>query len=250
MSSNRVDVGNWPTTHWSLVGRAGHGGIEERRLALTSLLKIYIPALRRHLLRRPGIRLQNVDDVLQEFLISKLLEREILQLADQNRGNFRTFLATALDRFLLNWIRSQSAVKRKIYEVISLDDQSPSNADTVFMEDTFDYSWARQVLGRAIRLMRSECQKSQRSDVWGVFKGRVLGPSLRNSAPIPYEKLIDRVALKSGVSGSNVLVTARRGFHRCLCQVLSAYQDRESIENEIRNLWRAVARPRARSKQH
>ena len=38
--------GRFPTTHWSLVGRAGQDATENKRQALGELLNRYLPALR------------------------------------------------------------------------------------------------------------------------------------------------------------------------------------------------------------
>jgi hypothetical protein len=43
-------LGRFPTTHWSLVARAGQDGGDARREALDQLLRRYLPALRAHLI--------------------------------------------------------------------------------------------------------------------------------------------------------------------------------------------------------
>src|SRR5580658_7027301 len=139
MPMRSKNIRKWPTTHWSLVGRAGSGGAEARRQALATLLRIYLPALRRHVVRRGMIQPQLVDDVLQEFLVSRILEKDIIRLADQGRGNFRTFLATALDRFLLNWLRYQSAAKRKAIQAKDFNCDLDSQPDKRTPMDSFDY---------------------------------------------------------------------------------------------------------------
>jgi len=245
MPNGSDHAGSWPTTHWSLVGDAGTGGTEVRRQALTSLLKIYSPVLKSHLLKR-GTPKSNVDDLLQEFLLSRILEKNILQLADQGRGNFRSFLATALDNFLRNTYRDQSAAKRRAIQAGALDDDANLPANGATPADSFDYAWARQVLGQAIRRMRRLCAQGNRADIWGVFKWRILLPSLRNVEPTPYGELVAMLHIDSATQASNLLVTAGRMFTRCLRNVLSVYQvSQEDIENEIRDLWRAVSRPGA-----
>src|SRR4051812_38640775 len=88
----------FPMTQWSLVARAGQPPAEARA-ALDVLLRRYAPALRAHLLldRRMSGDRSKAEDVLQGFVADKVLERNLIALADRERGRFRTFLLAALD---------------------------------------------------------------------------------------------------------------------------------------------------------
>ncbi|NLF72215.1 MAG: hypothetical protein GX575_24540 [Candidatus Anammoximicrobium sp.] len=101
----------FPTTRWSLVARAGDEELEARRQALGELVVAYLPALRAHLVYRKGL-VPEQDDVLQEFVAQKVLEKNLFAQADRALGKFRTFLLTALDRFLYNWLRHQQLGRR------------------------------------------------------------------------------------------------------------------------------------------
>ena len=236
----------WPTTHWSLIGRAGSDGGEERLQAIKAIVELYMPVLRRHLRFKHRIAQQQVDDLVQEFVLSKILESRILELADRERGNFRSFLGTALDNFMANWWRNRAAIKRGMNRTVTL---TPELVDREVEEDpgqAFDYAWARQVLGQAMRMMKRECFKKARSDVWKIFKRRVLIPSLKGERPIKFSVLAAEAGVISKTRTKSLLVTANRMFVRNLRNVLNLYQrDEEEIDQEIRHLWRAVAKPRA-----
>jgi len=235
----------WPTTHWSLVGTAGRGSAEERRQALTLLVKSYLPVLRWHLLSRRQIARSQVDDLLQEFLLSKLLVNDIIRLADARRGKFRTFLATALDRFIINRRNYENAAKRSFLRNESLDEIASIPSDNGrTASEMIDFYWARQVLGQAIRRMRADCLNPKRSDMWLVFRGRVLTPTLRNTEPIPFAQLAQRPSIGSVSRASHLLSTANRTFAGALRNVMNAYNEEGDIEEEIRDLWRALSRPR------
>jgi RNA polymerase sigma-70 factor (ECF subfamily) len=243
MQIDSVKARKWPTTHWSLVDLAGSEGASERRQALTSLIQIYMPVLRRHLLSRRGVRPDQVDDLLQSFVLSKLLEQDILRLADQSRGKFRTFLATAIDRFVLNSYRDQNASKRGGQQPAQLSNESNVRDDQPAPVDTFTYAWACQVLGQSIRRMRVACDTNHRPEVWAIFRGRILMPCLRNRQPVAYVDLVAKFGLRSPSQASNVLITANRMFARELRNTIGAYQrDEQDIESEIRDLWQAVSR--------
>jgi RNA polymerase sigma-70 factor (ECF subfamily) len=244
MYINSKRSGFWPTTHWSLLGRAGSGGIEERRQALTSLVQVYLPAMRQHLLFRRNISRDMVDDLLQDFLVSKVLEKDILTLATQGRGRFRTFLATALDRFVFNCFRNNNVAKRTAIKSGPLDEvdlRDLASAEKAW--DIFDAAWARQVLGQAIRHMRRECAKHNRHQLWRIFAGRVLFPALRNVPPVPFERLADDLKLESSKRASTILTTGNRMFAHSLQSVIGTYDSgKADVESELRDLRQIFSR--------
>src|SRR6185295_7108431 len=94
---------SFPVTHWTMVERAGLAEDETtQRQALVQLLTRYMPALKAHLVRRRGIELARADDLLQEFLLTKVLHGELIAEARRDKGRFRTFLLTVLDRFVIS----------------------------------------------------------------------------------------------------------------------------------------------------
>src|SRR5687768_377874 len=139
----------FPATHWSLVEAAGKGTADDKRRALTTLLSQYLPALRSHLVFRRGRAAGDVDDLLQAFLLSKVIERDLVSRADRTRGRFRTFLLTALDRFVSNQMRDARAAKRWA-TTVPLDDAMGCAHSTGPAENAFEVEWARQVLRQAI----------------------------------------------------------------------------------------------------
>ncbi len=231
-----------------MVRRAGCPEADQRRSALSSLLERYLPVLRFHLMSRGRVPRHQVDDLLQEFLLSKIIESEIIAKADQGRGRFRSFLITAMDRFAMNCLRDQRAVKRQLDRSSSLE-AAPDPVDRASSPaDQFDLAWARQVLGQAVRRMQLECKRSARADVWQVFRARVLEPTIRGSDPVTYSELVRRFNLESPTKASNILVTANRMFARVLRTVIGTYErDERDINEEIQDLLRILGRSRASS---
>jgi len=236
----------FPTTHWSLVARAGQDAAEAKRQALGELLTRYLPALRAHLLHGKRLPPEDADDLLQEFVAAKILEKELLGRADAELGRFRTFLLISLDRFLIDRFREDGARKRSPGEgrLRVLGDEAgqlPANQPS----DAFDLAWARNVIDQTVQVMRAECESSGREDVWGVFECRLLGPMLHGAEPIPYEDLVKRFGLQSPSQASNLLMTAKRVFARALRAVVGEYaRESDEIEAEIRELMEVLARAR------
>jgi DNA-directed RNA polymerase specialized sigma24 family protein len=237
---------NWPTTHWSLVGRVGTAIDKDRREAIVSIVRIYSPVLRRQLFNRWRLRHDQVDDLLHEFLLSKILSECILGLANPDRGRFRTFLATALDNFVRNWLRDRDRKKRGGHRNVQLDEGTDLVGSVVAPNDSFDYGWARQVIGQSVRRLRLHCEQANRPDIWGVFRGRILQPSLLGVPPSSYATLVGKFRLESTRRATNVLVTGVRLFKRSVYAVLGQYlSDGHEIDEELHDLWQAVSKAKS-----
>jgi RNA polymerase sigma-70 factor (ECF subfamily) len=233
----------FPTTSWSLVALAGQDD-ETRREALGTLLTRYLPALRAHLIQAKGLAPDRADDLVQDFVANKILERDLIARADQQRGKFRTFLLTSLDRFLLNRLRDEGAKKRAASAAAEpLGERDGQLAAGSGPSDAFDFAWARSVLGEALQRMRTHCETSGRADVWGVFECRVLGPIFEGTEAPDYREIVERFGFQSPSQASNVLATAKRTFARMLRSVVAEYAgSEEEIEEELGQLHAVLAR--------
>jgi DNA-directed RNA polymerase specialized sigma24 family protein len=113
----------FPVTEWSLIARTADPDADTRRRALTELLDRYVPAVKFYLTLAKRIDPDRADDLLQGFLASKVLDEHLIEHADRERGKFRTFLLTALDRFIINQHRFDAAQKRSPVQMASIDEQ-------------------------------------------------------------------------------------------------------------------------------
>jgi DNA-directed RNA polymerase specialized sigma24 family protein len=235
---------HFPSTRWSLVGRAAQEGTAEQRKALADLLTRYMPALRAHLILRKGFDLHQAEDLMQGFLLNKVLEHSLISAARRDRGKFRSFLLTSLDRFVVSQIRHERRCKRYSANVVSFDEVpglEPASQESL---DAFDVAWARELLAEALKRMQQEC--TNRPEVWGVFEARLLAPMLYDVPPMRYEQLIERFNLESPVRATNLLVTAKRMFVRVLRAMIAEYEpDELKIDLEIEALQKALAFARA-----
>src|SRR5262249_22513308 len=102
----------FPSTHWSLIGRAGTVDPAVKRQALAELLTRYMPAIKAYLTLKRHIAPDQVEDLFQGFVASKILEQDLIARANPHKGKFRTWLLTALDRYVISEWRHRSAAKR------------------------------------------------------------------------------------------------------------------------------------------
>ena len=218
----------------------------ERRQALSDLLERYLPALRSYLRAKWKLSVDRADDLLHTFVVRKVIEQDFVRRADRARGRFRTFLATALDRFVISEFRRERAHGGAAGRPVSFADQPTREEQAApFAPDTFDVAWARHALGLALRRTHGECIAGGRHDVWGVFEGRVLRPQLEDAEPVPLDELVRRFDLASPEQASNLLITAKRMFARNLRAVVAEFAGADDVEEEIARLTDILSRTRA-----
>ena len=175
-AKDHSEVGGFPSTRWSLIFSAHDQDSVQRREALGELLRLYLPALRAHLLYRRNIERHRAEDFLQGFVADQILQRDLLAKADAARGRFRSFLLRSLENYAINE-RQREARRREV--ALELE---PAEGAT---SDVFEVEWAASFSGSR----SAACVKSVRTRVghalWGLFECRVVSPTLTGSPPPP-----------------------------------------------------------------
>ena len=105
--------GAFPSTHWSIVAEATAAGTPESARALSELLRRYRSPLLAHVGLRFGTTVEDGEDLVRSFIEKKVLQKELVQQANQRQGKFRTFLLESLDNFVRDQFRRQQRQKRR-----------------------------------------------------------------------------------------------------------------------------------------
>ncbi|MBP7951536.1 MAG: sigma-70 family RNA polymerase sigma factor [Verrucomicrobiales bacterium] len=162
--------GRFPTTRWTLIKRLNAGDEGESRAALDELCVSYHYPLYCYL-RWRGLKHHDAQDALHDFL-SKLLRLEAFKQADAEKGRLRTFLATALQRFLMNRHRDN----RRHAGDISIDAdverrfQHEAFADDLTPEKVLERIWAAEILRAALRDLAEAEEKAGRGASFRVLE--------------------------------------------------------------------------------
>jgi hypothetical protein len=244
-NSSTCSSQHFPSTHWSLIGRAQDGLEHLRRDALNALLARYWSPLKTRLVVWKRIAPDEAEDLVQGFIQEKVLERNLLAAADGQRGRFRNLLAAALDNYVATQWERRSAHKRAADRAMVMDDQAWTNlaGDSDLPDEAFDAGWARAVLMQAIGAMQAECLTSRREDLWGLFEARVLDPILEDCQPPGYDELVRRFGFASPSQATNALVTAKRMFARNLRSIVAQYAlDEADVDAELVELQTILSR--------
>jgi RNA polymerase sigma-70 factor (ECF subfamily) len=254
-----ADLLRWdeiPSTRWTLVGRAAGKERGDTGSALEELLHLYLPVLRGHLVTTLRLRADRADDLLQGFLadrVLEVLERNLIAEADASRGRFRRFLLTALNRYVTDMHRRESASKRQPTggPPLSLEALAEPAAPEPGAAAQFDRLWANEVLREVMRRTRATCKDNNRLTVWAVLEARILIPVTTGMPPAPHRELASQLGMAEAAQSATLLAAGKQLFMQTFRQVVGEYVQvsrgaegdpkpsalEQAIDEEIRDLW-------------
>ncbi len=198
-------------------------------------------------LRRKGYDANEAQDLTQGFLTDVVLGRSLPAKAHPERGRFRTFLLTALGKYIRDEHRKASAQKRSPAEGLvaleALEDGTDwEPADDCDPAEAFNRSWVHVLLEDTIQEVREACGSLGQEDYFQAFSKRVLLPCLEGHAPVGLEKIRDELGARSAKAVSNMIVTMKRRFSSALRRRVRQWvQNDEDVEKEIAELLLLVA---------
>jgi RNA polymerase sigma-70 factor (ECF subfamily) len=217
---------------------AGGESTPKSRAALGELCELYWPPLYAYA-RRQGNSVEHAQDLTQAFF-ARLLEKRTVQVADPQRGRFRSFLLTSFKYFVANEHDRERAQKRGAGELpVSLDFEAvearyaAEPADTLTPEALFERQWARAVLDRVLHTLRAECVKAGKEATFDHVKDLVIG----EKNPGGYAAIAD--ALNTTEGAIKVMIHRfRRRYQQLLrAEIASTVSDEAEIDDEIRHLF-------------
>ncbi len=139
------------TTRWSVVLTAGNGESPPARAALEKLCQTYWYPLYAYV-RRRGRSPEDAQDLTQEFF-ARLLEGKWVERADRQKGKFRSFLLTVMNRFLSDeWDKARAQKRGGGIASIPLQLDAAETrygldpADRTTAEQVFERRWALALL--------------------------------------------------------------------------------------------------------
>lgn len=227
------------TTCWTDLGRAldpryCHDTID--RLSARYWRPVFV------FLCRKGYGHEDALDLTQGFFHEIVLERQLFQQADQSKGRFRTYLLTTLQHYVAEQFRKANAKKRIPSSCVtsfgSWDlPQTLAVESEASAEQLFQYTWAAELLDRALNKIKREYCTNGRAEFWHVFHSRVVIPTLHGSPPLSLSALCQIYAIPTEKKASNMVVTAKRRFQAILKRILSETMEPDSsVEAELAEL--------------
>ncbi len=206
------------TTRWSMIVAAGgeRKSSESRRKALEHICQTYwFPSY--SYVRSRGYQQEDAQDLTQEFF-TRLLEKDHLDVADRERGRFRSFLLESLKNFLADeWDKKQAKKRGGGIQHQSLD---MDTAETLLAESAqrpltpdqiFDLHWAKTTLANALRRLESAQKDPNKQRHFATLR-----PFLVNKDPqINYSDAAEKLGMSVGAVKVAVH-RLRKQFLECL----------------------------------
>jgi RNA polymerase sigma factor (sigma-70 family) len=236
--STPAGSGHFVTTHWSAVVRAGQSDAPIAHEALSELCRTYWYPLY-GFIRSRGCDPPQAEDLTQEFF-QRLLEKNYVADARQEKGKFRTFLLTALKRFLANEWDRQHAQKRGGFQTAIEIDQAtaesrlnPELAQPSTPETVFERQWAMTLLERVMKQLQEEYSATGRAKLFEHLRGCLAkGESTRSYAEIAAQLNLNEPAVRTAIH------RMRARYRELLRQEIGAtVSSPQEIEEELRHLF-------------
>jgi RNA polymerase sigma-70 factor (ECF subfamily) len=193
--------------------------------------------------RRRGHSPQDAQDLTQAFF-ARLLERHWVGDADRDRGRFRTFLLTAMSRFLADEWDKARAQKRGggvIHVPLQLDTAEGrygcEPADDCTPEQCYERRWALTLLDAVLQRLRSEYERAGRAELFAGLNASLVGG--RESQP--YAELAAKLDMSE--SAVNVAVhRLRKRFRKLLrAEIAQTMAATDDVDEELRHLLAVLA---------
>lgn len=228
------------TTHWSVVLSARDKSSAQSAAALETLCRTYWYPLYAYA-RRAGHSPADAEDLTQSFF-ARLLEKDYLRSAAQQKGKFRTFLLIALKRFLANeWDRQHAEKRGGFAPIVSIDQEL---AETRFAAEPshnlqpdllYDRQWALTLLDRAMHRLREEYVATGRTRLFESLRNLLV----KDESSLPYADVAAQLKLTE--PAVKMAVHRMRARYRDILhdEISQTVASPAEVEEELRHLFAA-----------
>jgi len=232
--------GAFLTTHWSLIENVKKQPDQDRALIGLLLERYWKPVY--CYVRQKGYDNEQAKDLTQGFFHEIVLNLNLFERADQSKGRFRSFLLYALNQYLMNEKRRETAQKNiPRHKIVSLDAIEqlvlPQSVIASSPEDSYNYAWVSALLDQVLSDVKRTCYQQGMETHWSIFSERVVQPMLNNAAPSSLIDICEKYGVESEKKASNMIVTVKRRFQNALKQYIRSTVASESqMADELKEI--------------
>ena len=226
-----------------MVLTAGHSDTTHARAALEKLCQTYWYPLYAYV-RRRGHSPADAQDLTQAFF-ARLLERNWVGRADQQKGRFRSFLLSALNHFLADeWDRVRAQKRGGGVAPLPLQFDTAETryghepADQVTPESSYERRWALTLLDEVLHRLRSEYEQEGRAELFAALHPCLVGD--RTSQP--YAELAVELGVSEGTVKSAVHRLRQRYRQLLRDEIAQTVAESGEVDEELRHLFAVLAR--------
>lgn len=233
----------FPPTRWSVVLAAARTSSPASATALETICRSYWYPLYAYV-RRSGQSPHDAQDLTQEFF-RLLLEKRWLKDADREQGRLRTFLITALKRFMAKEWRKAAARRRggglaqvPMDTTFAESRYAADTNDQSAADEVFDRQWALTLLELTMEQLQADFTTAGRGGDFAVLKDSLTAAH----GEIDYGAVAARLGVTEGaarVAVHRLRKRFREVYRREIAQTLPAGAE---VEPEVRYLAGTLAR--------
>lgn len=247
MTDPETEIGgpkrSFRSTLWTVVLKAKDLTSPDRKGALESLIKAYWKPLYLFI-RRKGNDREASKDIAQGFFTA-LLEKNYLKHVERGRGKFRTFLLTALERYMADEYDKETAKKRGGGRTfLSLDfEQAESQlgariASKEAADEIYNRDWTLRVLAQALKTVREE-YASQGNE--SEFEAIRLHLAEGAQGALSYKEVGQKLGLTEDQVRKRIYL-GRKAYRDSILEVIRGYtESEETAREELNDLFSSLS---------
>jgi hypothetical protein len=203
------------TTRWSIVEAATSDDADARKFALGEFARCYrMPC--EAWLRSKGCRLEQAEEIVQNFMVEVVLHRGLLGTAQRGQGALRRLVLHALRNHATDLARR--GIVRDRHEALAAGESAAAAPDR---DPAFDMPWARAQLQEAVERVRRRSMGTRHEPAWRAFEQRVLLPAVHGTREPGLEEVARRAGLADAARAAVVVREMRVKVLRALEEVVS-----------------------------
>ena len=230
------------TTHWSLIVSSREKDVDIRRNSLGDLCAAYWYPLFAYL-RRKGHMTEEAADYVQGFFV-ELIDKDFLDSVAPEKGRFRWFLMSAVNRYVGKQLEKQYAQKRGgdvTFFSMNIDDAEkryqlePVNGWSA--EKLFDRRWALTVLQQALDRLQEHHEKKGKLELYLALQPTLSGIPMTNQQ---YAEIAERFGMLEGAVKVSAL-RLREKYRDAIREIVSqTVAETDRVTDELDELLAAL----------
>jgi DNA-directed RNA polymerase specialized sigma24 family protein len=232
--------GRFSTTRWTVIVNSQNSDEDCKRMILDELFQKYWKPVYWYI-RRKGYDNEKAKDLTQGFFTEIVWGRDLIQSANPQKGRFRSFLLTALDRYLTDTWRYEHSQKRMpSKEIFSCDvDDACELADIekageLNAQEAFNSVWLLELLQQSLAEVQKDMEEDGMGKYWVLFERHCLEPILKTSKPPVLKETCKTLNIDDPAKASNMIVTVKRRVKKTIIQNLQKIEgEKSNLEEEI-----------------
>lgn len=230
--------GRFSTTRWTVIVNSQTTDEDRKRAILDELFQKYWKPVYWYI-RRKGSNNEKAKDLTQGFFTEIVWGRDLVQSADPEKGRFRNFLLTALERYLTDTWRYEHSQKRmpskEIFSYDNADGFELADMDgEMEPEEAFNSVWLMELLQQSIAEVQKDMDAAGMDPYWTLFERRCLEPILNAAKPRSLKEICDTLNIEDVAKASNMIVTVKRRVKKMVTHNLQKLVGSETeLEDEI-----------------